>query len=29
MEALKFIRANRGIEFDPVVVDIMDKITFG
>lgn len=29
MEAMNFIRTNRGIEFDPVVVDIMDKIIFG
>jgi HD-GYP domain-containing protein (c-di-GMP phosphodiesterase class II) len=29
MEAMNFIRANRGIEFDPVVVDMMDKIIFG
>jgi HD-GYP domain-containing protein (c-di-GMP phosphodiesterase class II) len=29
VETMNFIRANRGIEFDPVVVDLMDKIIFG
>jgi HD-GYP domain-containing protein (c-di-GMP phosphodiesterase class II) len=29
LETMNFIRANRGIEFDPVVVDLMDKIIFG
>jgi HD-GYP domain len=28
-EAMDFIRTNRGIEFDPEVVDMMDKIIFG
>jgi HD-GYP domain-containing protein (c-di-GMP phosphodiesterase class II) len=26
METMDFIRANRGIEFDPIVVDMMEKI---
>jgi HD-GYP domain-containing protein (c-di-GMP phosphodiesterase class II) len=29
METMSFIRINRGIEFDPDVVDVMDKIIFG
>jgi HD-GYP domain-containing protein (c-di-GMP phosphodiesterase class II) len=29
METMNFIRTNRGIEFDPEVVDIMERIIFG